>query len=346
MADLLPWSSPASGTTGVNVDLFGTVLRFADPIVLALLPVVPALAFLNVHRERRHGGALLFSSLSLLPGRPRTVRARLRPLLPALRLAALALMIVALARPQVARAAHESAKGIDIAIAIDVSGSMSETGFGGGNVSKIAAVKRVVDGFVGGLQNDRVGLVVFGTEALLLSPLTLDHAAVRHLVDQLDTSGRLTNGASTAIGTGLATALNALRASSARSKVAILLTDGENNAGDIMPLDAAKAAKLLGIRVYTIGAILRSQRRQGTVEVDEALMREMAQTTGGRYFAVSDETALRQIYAEIAQLERSRLGVRPELASYDDVMLPFLLAGVLLLVGELLLSLTVFRRAP
>jgi len=326
----------------MTVYLFGTLLRFADPIVLAFLVAVPALLFVRTARERRSGGALLFSSISIVPGR-QAWRARLRPALIVLRAVALTLLVTALARPQVVRAAEVTAEGIDIAIVIDVSGSMTASDFGG--QTRIGAVKKVVHDFVGGLKSDRVGLVVFGSEALLLSPLTLDHEAVQTLADPLDANGRLVGGA-TAIGTGLATGLNVLRDSTARSKVAIVLTDGENNSGQITPLDATRAAKLIGVRVYTIGAVPTSQRSRGAVEVDEALMREMAETTGGRYFSASDETALRQIYDEIAQLERSRIGVRTEYASYEDVMLPFLLAGTLLLVIEILLGLTLLRRTP
>lgn len=328
----------------MTVEPFGAAVRFADPIVLALLAAVPALVALGAVRARRSSGALLFSSLTLLPPARRAWRARLRPLLGVLRVSALVLMVVALARPQVVRASEIPAEGIDIAIVIDVSGSMSSPDFGAGT-TRIDAVKHVVRDFVGGLVGDRVGLVVFGSEALLLAPLTLDHEAVQRLAGPLKADGRLVGG-STAIGTGLATALNVLRDSTARSKVAILLTDGENNTGQITPIDATKAAKLLGVRVYTIGAVPQGQRARGSIDVDEALMREMAETTGGRYFSASDETALRQIYDEIARLERSRIGARTELASFEDVMLPFLLAGVLLLLGEVLLGLTVFRRAP
>ena len=329
----------------MTVDLFGNVLRFADPIILLLLAVVPALAFIGIVRERRTGGALLFSSLSLFPGARRAWRTRLRPLLLVLRIAALVLLIAALARPQVVKAAEISAEGIDIAVVLDVSGSMSQGGFGSTTVTKIDAVKRVASDFVGGLKDDRVGLVVFGTEALLLAPLTLDHEAVQRLLAPVDASGRLVGG-STAIGTGLATGLNVLRDSTARSKVVVLLTDGENNSGQITPLDASRAAKLLGVRVYAIGAVLAAERQRGSVPVDEALMREMSESTGGRYFSASDETALRQIYAEIAQLERTRLGLRTEYASYEDVMLPFLLVGIVLVLIELLLGLTLLRRTP
>jgi Ca-activated chloride channel family protein len=328
----------------MTVDLLGTVVRFADPIVLALLAVVPALVVLRTWRERRAGGALLFSSVALIPGRRASWRARLRPALAVVRAVALVLLVAALARPQVVRASEITAEGIDIAIVLDVSGSMSSAGFGRATTTKLDAVKRVVGEFVGGLESDRVGLVIFGSDALLLSPLTLDHEAVRKLTEPLD-AGRLVGGA-TAIGTGLATGLNVLRDSTARSKVVVLLTDGENNTGQITPTDAAKAAKTLGIRVYTIGAILASERQRGSIPVDEALMRDIAESTGGRYFSASDETALRQIYDDIALLERTRIGIRTEYASYEDVMLPFLLLGVLLLVLEVLFGATLLRRTP
>ena len=325
------------------LDLFGASVRFADPIVLAFLVAIPALVALRVVRDRRSRGAVLFSALSILPARRGVWRTRLRPALTVLRVIALVLLVAALARPQVVRAAEVTAEGIDIAIVLDISGSMTATDFGG--QSRIGAVKRVVHDFVGGLRNDRVGLVVFGSDALLLSPLTLDHKALQDIVEPVDANGRLVGGA-TAIGTGLATGLNVLRDSTARSKVAIVLTDGENNSGQITPIDATRAAKLLGVRVYTIGAVPSQQRQRGTVEVDEALMREMAESTGGKYFSASDENALRQIYDDIATLERTRIGVRTEFASYDDVMLPFLLAGVLALVVEVLLGLTLLRRTP
>ncbi len=328
----------------MTVALLGTVLRFADPIVLALLLVVPALLVIGFARERRAGGALLFSALSIIPARRRAWRVRLRPALLVLRALALVLLIAALARPQVVRASEISAEGIDIAVVVDVSGSMVSGDFGRRNVTKLDAVKRVVSAFVEGLKGDRVGLVIFGSEALLMSPLTLDHDAIQQLAASLE--GTRFVGGATAIGTGLATGLNVLRDSTAKSKVAILLTDGENNSGQITPTDAAKAAKALGVRVYTIGAILDSERRAGAIPVNEAQLEDMASSTGGRYFSASDETALRQIYDDIAQLERTRIGVRTEYAEYEDVMLPFLLAGVLVLVFEILFGLTLLRRTP
>jgi Ca-activated chloride channel family protein len=331
----------------MTLELFGPIVRFADPQLLLLLALVPVILALRVLRERRSGGAVLFSALSLLPGRRRSWRERLRPALIAVRAIALVLLVVALARPQTVRASEIASEGIDIAVVLDLSGSMSESGFvapDGSDVTKLEAAKMVVSDFVGGLSSDRAGLVVFAGEALLLAPLTLDHDALQRVVQPLDT-GRFVGGG-TAIGTGLAMGLNVLRDSTARSKVAILLTDGQNNSGTITPIDAAKAAKVIGVRVYTIGAIRASEQQRGTIPVDEALMREMADLTGGKYFRTSDQTALAQIYEEIAKLERARIGVRTEYAAYEDVMLPFLLLGTLLLLLEVLFGLTVFRRAP
>jgi Ca-activated chloride channel family protein len=326
----------------MTADLLGAIVRFADPQLLLLLALLPAVVWLRIARERRRGGAVLFSSLSLIPRRGRSWREALRPALFVLRIAALVLLVVALARPQAVRASQQTAEGIDIAIALDLSGSMEEGGFG--DARKVDAAKGVVHDFVGGLANDRAALVVFAGEALIMSPLTLDHDAVQRILAPIDT-GRFVGGG-TAIGTGLAMSLNVLRDSTAKSKVAILLTDGQNNSGQITPLDATKAAKLLGVRVYTIGVIREQERAVGSIPVDEALLREMAEVTGGTYQPAYDPTALRQIYDEIAQLERSRIGVRTEYAAYEDVMLPFLLAGTLLLLFEVLFALTLFRRSP
>jgi len=326
----------------MTADLLGAIVRFADPQLLLLLALLPAVVWVRISRERRRGGAVLFSSLSLIPGRGRSWRETLRPALFVVRIAALVLLIVALARPQSVRASQLTAEGIDIAIALDLSGSMEESGFG--EARKVDAAKTVVHDFVGGLANDRAALVVFAGEALIMSPLTLDHDAVQRIVTPLDT-GRFVGGG-TAIGTGLAMSLNVLRDSVAKSKVAILLTDGQNNSGQITPLDATAAAKLLGVRVYTIGMIREQERLAGTIPVDEALLREMAAETGGSYHPAYDPDALRQIYDEIAQLERTRIGVRTEFAAYEDVMLPFLLAGTMLLLLEVLFGLTIFRRSP
>jgi len=319
-------------------------LRFEDAWVLALLAVVLGLAGLSLVRARRPSAGLLFSSVGLLPAVGSGWRVRLRWLLVALRIGALTLFILALARPQIVRASVESvSEGIDIVLVLDVSGSMSERGFGG--TTKIDAVKRVVNNFLGGLKNDRVGIVVFSGEAIVLGPPTLDYAASQKLVAPIDT-GTLSGG--TAIGTGLATGINVLRESDAKSKLVILLTDGENNSGEITPLDAANMAKLLDVKVYTIGAVTAAANADADVRtdsVDEQLMKRIAELTGGHYYSVSDETSLADVYREIESLEKSRVGTR-EFTDYQEVYLGFLvLAGALLFV-EIALASTLFRRTP
>jgi Ca-activated chloride channel family protein len=262
----------------------------------------------------------------------------------ALRVAALVALIVALARPQLVRASVESvAEGIDVALVLDTSGSMAERGFGGS--TKIEAVKRVVNDFLGELKNDRVGIVVFSGEAIVLGPPTLDYAASQKLVAPIET-GTLAGG--TAIGTGLATGINVLRDSKAKSKVVILLTDGENNSGDITPLDAANMAKLLDVRVYTIGAISLTATAVKDVSsdtVDEQLMRKIAEDTGGHYYRVSDENSLAEVYREIESLEKSHVGTR-DFIDYQDAYLGVLALGIAILFAELALAATAFRRTP
>jgi Ca-activated chloride channel family protein len=231
-------------------------------------------------------------------------------------------LIIALAAPSVVQAAFDvPAEGIDIVVVIDTSSSMTTPDLGG--QPRIEVVKKVVHDFLGGLTNDRVGIVIFSAESMVLSPLTLDYAAAQRLVEPV------------------AAGLNLVRESTARGKVAILLTDGQNNAGDIQPDDAAQIAKLLGVRLYTIGAVAARSR----TDVDEALMKRMSELTGGLYNRASDETALRDVYREIQTLEKARVGTRAFIST-EDASLPFAAAGAGLLALQLLLALTIFRRTP
>lgn len=319
------------------MSFFDAGFRFRDPWVFALLAVAAIALFLAARRERAPGG-LLFSSVALLPrASGESWRARGRWLLVALRLAAVVLLVVALARPQLARAAEEIvSEGIDIVIVLDISSSMSSRDFGG--VTKIDGVKAVIEKFLEGLRSDRVGVVIFSGEALILSPLTLDYQALWRIVEPIDGGEVLSGG--TAIGTGLATGINVLRDSGAKSRIAILLTDGENNAGDIRPLDAARLAKLIGVRVYTIGALSGARTSS-----DERDLRTIATETGGQYYYAAEPEALAGIYREIQQLEKSRVGART-LADYDEMGVPFLALGALLLLLEVVLAASVLRRAP
>jgi Ca-activated chloride channel family protein len=322
----------------VSARILGTEIRFEAPWALALLALVILAAALELRRERGQGGGVLFSWLGLVPRGHGSWRVRARWLLLPLRVLAATALIVALAAPSVVQAAFDvPAEGIDIVIVIDTSSSMSTPDLGG--QSRIDVVKRVVRDFLSGLKNDRVGIVIFSAESMVLSPLTLDYAASQRLVEPIAAGRPLRDG--TAIGTGLATGLNLLRESVARGKVAILLTDGQNNAGDVQPTDAAQIAKLLGVRLYTIGAVAARSR----AEVDEALMKRMSELTGGLYFRASDETALRDVYREIQTLEKARVGTRGFISA-EDASLPFAAAGAGLLALQLLLGLTVLRRTP
>ncbi len=322
----------------MSICILGTEVLFDAPWALGLLALVVIAAALELRRERGRSGGMLFSSLGLVPrGRP-SWRVRARWLLLPLRVVAATALIIALAAPSVVQAAFDvPAEGIDIVVVLDTSSSMSTPDLGG--QARIEVVKKVVHDFLGGLENDRVGVVIFSAESMVLSPLTLDYAAAQRLVEPVAAGRPLRDG--TAIGTGLATGLNLVRESTARGKVAILLTDGQNNAGDVQPTDAAQIAKLLGVRLYTIGAVAARSRS----DVDEALMKRMSELTGGLYYRASDETALRDVYREIQTLEKARVGTRAFISS-EDASLPFAAAGAGLLALQFLLALTVFRRTP
>ena len=322
----------------MSTRIFGTEVRFEAPWALALLAIVVIAAALELRRERGRSGGVLFSSLGLVPRAHRSWRVRTRWLLLPLRVVAATALIVALASPSIVQAAFDvPAEGIDIVVVLDTSSSMTTPDLGG--QPRIEVVKSVVHDFLGGLKNDRVGIVIFSAESMVLSPLTLDYAAAQRLVEPVAAGRPLRDG--TAIGTGLATGLNLVRESTARGKVAILLTDGSNNAGEIEPTEAAQIAKLLGVRLYTIGAVAARSR----ADVDEALMKRMSELTGGLYFRASDETALRDVYREIQTLEKARVGTRAFIST-DDVSLPFVAAGAGLLALQFVLALTVFRRTP
>ena len=324
----------------MSVHVFGTDISFEAPWAFALLAVVLVGAVLEIRRERVRPVSMLFSSLGLLPLSRGSWRLRARWLLLPVRVVAASALITALAAPSVVQASFEvPAEGIDIIIALDTSSSMTSADFGG--QQRIIAAKRVINDFLGGLKNDRVGVVIFSAEAMTLSPLTLDYAAAQRLVQPLE-PGKTGLRDGTAIGTGLASALNVLRGSTARSKVVVLATDGQSNTGDIQPEDAAQMAKVLGIRVYTIGV---APTGRGAGELDEAKMKRMADLAGGQYYRASDETALRNVYSDIEALEKARVGSRGFIET-NDASLPFIFAGTGFLVLELLLATTFFRRTP
>lgn len=329
------------------------IFRFASPWLLVLLAVPVILIVLAMLRRKRVRPATLqYSDLRLTTHLSPSVRQRLRWILPTLRFIALILLIIALARPQSGSAREIiSGEGVDIAIVLDISGSMAALDF---EPNRLGAAKRVIHDFVDNRQYDRIGLVIFATEAFSQVPPTLDYKVLKQILDQTQVSWDIGLDSGTAIGLGLANGANMLRESDAESRVIILLTDGANNSGQIDPLTAAEIAKALDIRVYTIGAARpgpaalpfpdgRIEYRDS--EIDEETLREIADVTGGLYFRAEDERGLQEIYNTINELERSQVEVRT-FTRYTELAVWFILPAALLLVLEMLLRRTALRKIP
>ncbi|HWC29378.1 MAG TPA: VWA domain-containing protein [Dehalococcoidia bacterium] len=314
-------------------------MTFNDPYLLLLLLALPVLLLLR----RRTGESATpgrFSSVALLSAFRPTWRLRYRWLPTAVRAAALALLVIAIARPQTGQAdSILPGQGIDIALVLDLSSSMQSASLGTGSRQEVA--QRVLTNFIEGREEDRIGLVIFREENLVLSPLTLDYEA---LVQSLAAAPQVGLSDGTAIGDGLASSLDLLRESRARSRIAILLTDGENTAGSVEPLAAARIAETLGIRVYTIGVLAPGSGGSGSANVNETALREIANVTGGQYYPAESEQALTAIYQSIEELEKSRVG-RPQYGQYNELAPYFLAVALLLLAVELGLRATVWRQA-
>jgi Ca-activated chloride channel family protein len=316
--------------------------RFDTPAVLALLlSLIPLLWWL---RRPRRAPALRLSSFLPIAALQPTWRVRVVPLLYLLRIVAFVLVVVALARPQRGEAnAEVQNRGIDIVLAQDLSGSMSaawgpQTG-AGPHETRLSASKRLAAQFVRERKDDRIGLIGFESETRLLSPLTDDHDAL------VDIIGRMANGEDglpdgTAIGAGLSSALNILRGSNSRSRVIVLLTDGEENVHQIEPSEAAKLAQSLGIRVYTVGII-----DPRTMEVDANVLKGIAEPTGGAYFPATSPQALSGVYARINQLVKTTT-VQTHFYRYDELAPWLLVPALLLLLVEAFLNNVLLRRAP
>ncbi|MFQ5879318.1 MAG: VWA domain-containing protein [Dehalococcoidia bacterium] len=322
-------------------------MQFANPYLLWLLALVPLLALWQWRRQRRERPpSLPLSTLAPLQEVRPSWRVRLRPALFVLRLAAVALVVVAAARPQQGRVEETiEAEGVDIALALDVSRSMVDSRLG--ERSSLEVAKEVASEFVLGLKNDRVGLVVFQGDSRLLSPLTLDREAVAEMIRRT-VNGILPEG--TAIGLAMSDAVNLVRESRAKSRAIILVTDGENNQHDIEPLAAARIAEALKVRVYTVGVIGTSPSvpftpRRQQISVDEEALKEIARLTDARYYRATDADTLSDIYQNIGQLEKSRVG-EERFAAYDELAAYFLGPAFGLLLLEVGLASTVLRRAP
>ncbi|MGI8906615.1 MAG: VWA domain-containing protein [Candidatus Sumerlaeaceae bacterium] len=323
--------------------------RFAWPWALLALALLPPLFLWMRRRERKRLPTLRFPGIPQLKRAMRGQSIRWRGVLDAMRLVIIALLIIASARPQYGRIERQTySEGIDIGLVLDVSLSMRTDDF---QPNRLEAAKEVVKQFIDDRQGDRLSLTIFGSEAVNLVPLTLDYGVVRSFIERVRFN--IVDGNTTAIGMGLATALTKLRNSKAKSKVIILLTDGENNAGKIDPLKAAEAAKAVGVRVYTIGVGSDTPQMNPfgfrmpmqSAGIDEPTLKQMAGLTGGLYFRATDNAKLHEIYKQIDKLEKSRVE-STQFDNFNDLVYLFALPALLLLMLEIILRATRFLTVP
>lgn len=325
---------------------------FKNPEYLFLLLVLIPLIVGYIMRLSKSDASLQISSTRYFAGFPKTKRLYLRHVPFALRMLAITALIIVIARPQTSDSVTNStSEGIDIMIALDMSGSMLAKDL---KPCRIDAAKNVAIEFINSRPNDNIGLVVFASESFTQCPLTTNHAALINLFQSVQ-FGMVDDG--TAIGMGLGTAVNRLRNSKAKSRVIILLTDGSNNTGDIAPLTAAEIARSYGIRVYTIGIGTRGlapmpvqtpfgiQYQNMPVDIDEGTLQQIAQMTNGKYYRATDSEVLQSIYKDIDKLEKHKLEVK-EYNRRSDIYTGFALLALLLLGGELLLRYTLLRKIP
>ena len=327
-------------------------VTFAYPWVLYFLIAIPLLIAWYIWQGRKKQAAIKYSSLKIFSQIPATLKERLRHLPFALRMLAFVFLIIALARPQNFSAGQSvNAEGIDIAMVLDISGSMLAEDF---KPNRLEAAKDVIDKFVSGRTTDRIGLVIFSREAFTQCPLTVDYSVLRNLLADIK-SGMIEDG--TAIGNAIANGVNRLKDSDAKSRVIILLTDGVNNAGEVDPISAAEIAAKFGIRIYTIGVGTRGEApypvqtpfgiryQMMPVEIDEAILKNISELTGGQYFRATNNKALEEIYNKIDKMEKNKI----EITSYKnakELFAGWLEIGFLLLLLELVASRTILRKLP
>jgi len=327
-----------------------TKFAFASPGYLFLLLVIPLMVAFYIFRNSRLSASLRVSGSEQFNGAVTTFRHWLRHILFGLRTIAILLIILVLARPQTSNNYQDvSTEGIDIVLALDISGSMLARDF---RPDRLEASKNVATEFISGRPYDRIGLVVFSGESFTQCPITTDHAVLVNLMREIK-SGMIEDG--TAIGEGLATAVNRLRNSQAKSKVIILLTDGVNNRGIIAPVAAAEIAKTYGVRVYTIGVGTTGyapypvqtpygiQYQDMKVEIDEDVLKKISDLTDGKYFRATDNEKLQQVYREIDKLEKSKIDVR-QFRVRDEKYLPYAIIAFIALALEILLRNTLMKN--
>jgi Ca-activated chloride channel family protein len=334
-------------------------MTFAHPLFLLLLLLLPVLAWLK--GKRGGAPAFVYSSVKLVADLAGVKRSRAGQFLSALRWLSLAALIVALAQPRLSKSTTEvKASGVDIVVALDLSGSMASEDYnfveGKGGISRIEMAKAVSGRFIDQRPNDRIGLVLFASQAFIGTPLTLDHDFLHENLERLELGVIEQN--STAIGDGLGTAVNRLRDLKSKSKIVILMTDGQNNSGKLDPLLAAEAAAALNVKVYTIGVGMRGRApmpgrdmfgRKGyqwvLVDIDENTLQKIADKTGGKYYRADNAEKFKQIYDEIDKLEKTEASVK-KYTQFTELFPWVVFAGLSWLLIEILLGQTVFRRLP
>ena len=328
---------------------------FGNPSCLFLLILlIPAIAY-YIWKQNVAQASLQISTTSQFSNLPRSWKEYLRHLNFAFALAAFALVVVALARPQSSDSwSRSDTEGIDIVMSLDVSYSMQTPDF---KPNRLEASKDVAAQFVAGRPNDNIGMVIFGKESYTLCPMTSDHAVLSNMIKSVEFD--LLDGSSTAIGDGLVTAVNRIRNGEAKSKVIILLTDGSNNAGDVAPRDASSVAKAMGVRLYTIGVGSQGEvdmqvgvdpfgnpiTQKVKADIDEGVLKAMAQMTGGRYFRATNKSKLADIFDEIDQMEKTKMNIR-EFSRKEEEFLPFVLAAIFLLLLHVLIKNSILRNIP
>ncbi len=327
-------------------------ITFAYPFVLWFLLLVPVLGYWFWKKRDQVSPNFTYSSLQIFGKAPRTLKEKLANLPSWLRLAAITFFIVAAARPQSYSSGQNMyTEGIDIAMVLDISGSMLSEDL---KPNRIEAAKKVIDDFIAGRTNDRIGLVIFSQDAFTQCPLTIDYNVLRNLLKQVH-SGMIDDG--TAIGNAIANGVNRLKDSKSKSKVMILLTDGVNNAGEIDPITAAQIAQKFGVRIYTVGVGTMGEApypfqtpfgiryQMIPVEIDENLLQQISNITGGKYFRATNNKKLEEIYNEIDRLEKTRV----EVTSYrnaKELFYGWAFTGLFLLFAEVGLSRTYLRKLP
>jgi len=329
-------------------------MTFADPIFFLLFVPLGLLIWLRERKAQVFNARLPFPSLDIVKSLPGTWRTHFRGVPAYAVYAGLALAIVAMARPQTLLKGEQArARGIDIMIALDTSGSMRALDFN--PKDRMTVAKQATKSFISHRQFDRIGLVAFAGIAILQCPLTLDYGSLLEFLDQVEVG--VTTTENTAIGTAIATAANHLKRSTAKSKVIILVTDGRNNSGEIDPITAAKAAAGLGIKIYTIGVGIRGQsvipvdtawgKQLVPIQedLDEPALNEIAQTTGGRYYRAASTKEFDEIFGEIDKLEKTEIK-GPTSHEFQDHYLGWLMMAMVCLCTGLWLSMTIWRTVP